>query len=43
VCGFYAQNAICAESFANMVVFAKSQLEEVDANEILFRPTRQEL
>jgi NADP-dependent 3-hydroxy acid dehydrogenase YdfG len=34
--------AIPAESFANMVVFAMSQPEDVDVNEILFRPTRQE-
>jgi aryl-alcohol dehydrogenase-like predicted oxidoreductase len=27
---------------ATMVVFAMSQPEEVDVNEILFRPTRQE-
>ncbi len=40
---FYAANAISADSFANMVVFAMSQPEDVDINEILFRPTRQEL
>jgi len=34
--------AIPAESFARAVVFAMSQPEEVDVNEILFRPTRQE-
>jgi NADP-dependent 3-hydroxy acid dehydrogenase YdfG len=34
--------ALPADSFANMVVFAMSQPEEVDVNEILFRPTRQE-
>jgi NADP-dependent 3-hydroxy acid dehydrogenase YdfG len=34
--------ALPAHSFANMVVFAMSQPEEVDVNEILFRPTRQE-
>jgi NADP-dependent 3-hydroxy acid dehydrogenase YdfG len=34
--------AIPADSFANMVVFAMSQSEDVDVNEILFRPTRQE-
>jgi NADP-dependent 3-hydroxy acid dehydrogenase YdfG len=32
-----------AETFARMVAFAMSQPEEVDVNEILFRPTRQEL
>jgi NADP-dependent 3-hydroxy acid dehydrogenase YdfG len=31
-----------AETFARMVAFAMSQPEEVDVNEILFRPTRQE-
>ncbi|MGO9137532.1 MAG: SDR family oxidoreductase [Syntrophales bacterium] len=34
--------AIPSESFACAVVFAVSQPEEVDVNEILFRPTRQE-
>src|SRR5512135_282107 len=36
------ENAIPADSFAGAVAFAMSQLEEVDVNEILFRPTRQE-
>ncbi len=40
---FYAEIAIPAESFAQAVVFAMSQPVEVDVNEILFRPTRQEL
>jgi NADP-dependent 3-hydroxy acid dehydrogenase YdfG len=40
---FYEKFAIPAESFANMVAFAISQPEDVDVNEILFRPTRQEL
>lgn len=40
---FYEDYAIPADSFANMVVFAMSQPEDVDVNEILFRPTRQEL
>jgi len=35
--------AIPADSFARMVVFAMSQPEDVDVNEMLFRPTRQEL
>ena len=39
----YKRLALPAESFANMVVFAMSQPENVDVNEILFRPTRQEL
>jgi NADP-dependent 3-hydroxy acid dehydrogenase YdfG len=40
---FYKNFAIPAESFARTVAFAISQPEEVDINEILFRPTRQEL
>ena len=40
---FYEEIAIPAESFARAVAFAISQPEEVDVNEILFRPTRQEL
>jgi NADP-dependent 3-hydroxy acid dehydrogenase YdfG len=35
--------AIPADSFARAVAFAISQPEDVDVNEILFRPTRQEL
>jgi NADP-dependent 3-hydroxy acid dehydrogenase YdfG len=35
--------AVPADSFARMVAFAISQPEDVDVNEILFRPTRQEL
>jgi len=34
--------AIPPESFARMVAFAISQPDEVDVNEIIFRPTRQE-
>ncbi|SMG22580.1 SDR family oxidoreductase [Cedecea sp. NFIX57] len=40
---FYDEVAISAESFASVVAFAISQPEDVDINEILFRPTRQEL
>lgn len=40
---FYAEVAIPADSFARAVAFAISQPEDVDINEILFRPTRQEL
>jgi NADP-dependent 3-hydroxy acid dehydrogenase YdfG len=40
---FYDKLAIPAESFARMVAFAMSQPDEVDINEILFRPTAQEL
>ncbi len=40
---FYKEFAIPADSFARTVAFAISQPEDVDINEILFRPTRQEL
>ena len=40
---FYEAYAIPADSFARAVAFAMSQPEDVDVNEILFRPTRQEL
>jgi NADP-dependent 3-hydroxy acid dehydrogenase YdfG len=40
---FYETFAIPADSFARVVAFAISQPEDVDINEILFRPTRQEL
>jgi NADP-dependent 3-hydroxy acid dehydrogenase YdfG len=40
---FYDQFAVPADSFAGMVAFAMSQPEDVDINEILYRPTRQEL
>ena len=39
----YERTAIPAEAFARMVAFAIAQPEEVDVNEILFRPTAQEL
>jgi NADP-dependent 3-hydroxy acid dehydrogenase YdfG len=39
---FYEAIAIPADSFARAVAFAMSQPEDVDINEILFRPTRQE-
>lgn len=39
---FYAQTAVPADSFARAVAFAISQPPEVDINEILYRPTRQE-
>jgi NADP-dependent 3-hydroxy acid dehydrogenase YdfG len=38
---FYEEYAIPADSFARAVAFAISQPEEVDINEILYRPTRQ--
>ena len=40
---FYEQVAVSADSFARAVAFAMSQPEDVDINEILYRPTRQEL
>lgn len=40
---FYEALAIPADSFARVVAFAISQPEDVDINEILYRPTRQEL
>ena len=40
---FYAEVAIPASSFARAVAFAMSQPDDVDVNEIVFRPTRQEL
>jgi NADP-dependent 3-hydroxy acid dehydrogenase YdfG len=39
---FYEKNAIPAESFARVVAFAMAQPDDVDINEILFRPTSQE-
>jgi NADP-dependent 3-hydroxy acid dehydrogenase YdfG len=38
---FYEATAISADSFARCVAFAISQPEDMDVNEILFRPTRQ--
>lgn len=40
---FYASAAIPADSFARAVSFAINQPEDVDINEIVFRPTKQEL
>lgn len=40
--GFYDRVAIPADSFASMVIFAMSQPENVDINEILYRPTSQD-
>ena len=40
---FYSEFAIPADSFARAVAFAIEQPDDVDINEILFRPTRQEL
>jgi NADP-dependent 3-hydroxy acid dehydrogenase YdfG len=38
----YQEYAVPAESFARTVAFAISQPEDIDINEILYRPTRQE-
>lgn len=38
---FYHELAIPADSFARVVAFAISQPDDVDINEILYRPTRQ--
>jgi NADP-dependent 3-hydroxy acid dehydrogenase YdfG len=40
---FYEEVAIPADSFARAVAFAISQPDDVDVNEIVFRPTRQTL
>lgn len=40
---FYEETAIPADSFARAVAFAMSQPDDVDINEILFRPTSQVL
>jgi NADP-dependent 3-hydroxy acid dehydrogenase YdfG len=40
---FYQDYAIPADSFARAVAYAMSQPPDVDINEIVFRPTRQEL
>ena len=40
---FYKEVAITADSFARAVAYAMSQPDDVDINEILFRPTRQVL
>jgi len=38
---FVSQIAVPAETFARMVAFAINEPEDVDVNEILFRPTAQ--
>lgn len=40
---FYDDKAIPADSFARAVIFAMEQPEDMDVNEILYRPTAQEL
>jgi NADP-dependent 3-hydroxy acid dehydrogenase YdfG len=39
----FSKLKVPASSFARCVLFAMSQSEDVDINEILFRPTRQDL
>jgi len=41
--GFYDSIAVPADSFARVVAFAMNQPEDVDINEILYRPTSQEI
>lgn len=41
IADFYANSSIRADSFARAALFAMSQPDEVDINEILFRPTSQ--
>lgn len=41
--GLFAAGSVPAETFARMVVFAMEQPEDVDVNEILYRPTDHEL
>ena len=43
IADYYQHNAIPADSFARCVLFAMSQPENIDIDEILFRPTVQEL
>jgi len=40
---FYEEYAVPADTFARAVTYALSQPDDVDVNEILYRPTRQEL
>ena len=40
---FYQTHAIAPEAFARVVAFAIAQPDDVDINEVLFRPTSQEL
>jgi NADP-dependent 3-hydroxy acid dehydrogenase YdfG len=39
---FYSDVAVEADSFARAVVYAINEPDDVDINEILYRPTRQE-
>jgi NADP-dependent 3-hydroxy acid dehydrogenase YdfG len=40
--GFYQSTAISADSFARAIIFAIEQPDDMDVNEIVFRPTRQQ-
>jgi len=40
--GFYQSTAISADSFARAIIFAIEQPEDMEVNEIVFRPTRQQ-
>lgn len=40
--GFYQSTAISADSFARAIIFAIEQPEDMDVNEIVFRPTCQQ-
>lgn len=42
IAGFYEKTAIPASSFGRCVLFAISQPDDMDVNEILYRPTAQE-
>lgn len=39
----FAMGTVPADTFARMVAFAMEQPDDVDVNEILFRPTNHEL
>lgn len=41
--GLYSEHAVSPDSFARIVAFAISQPDEVDVNEVLYRPTSQQL
>jgi NADP-dependent 3-hydroxy acid dehydrogenase YdfG len=43
ISAFYEEYAITPESFGSIVAFSMSQPDDVDINEVLYRPTRQEL
>lgn len=40
---FYQQHAVGPDSFARVVEFAINQPDDVDINEILYRPTSQQV